>query len=194
MTANQPAGTVEDVLDPEAWLVNHGDYLFRYAWSRLRDRNRAEDLVQDTLLAAIAMRESFQGRSSLRTWLLSILRHKIIDHMRRKVKEVEVENEETLDRFSEGFFDGRGEWAVKPSEWKDDPYRAFEEKEFWDVLKRCLAELPEKTAHAFVLRELDGMDAQEIRKTLAVTATNLGVLLYRARLYLRRCLEMKWFG
>jgi RNA polymerase sigma-70 factor (ECF subfamily) len=193
MPANRHAGAVEEGINPETWLEEHGDFLFRYAWSRLRDRYSAEDLVQDTLLAAIDMRRGFQGRSSLRTWLLGILRHKIIDYMRRKAREVPIEDESIFDQISERFFDARGEWLVKPLEWKDDPSRIIERKEFWDVLMRCLAELPENMANTFVLRELEELDSQEICKALRITSTNLGALLYRARLRLRRCLEMNWF-
>jgi RNA polymerase sigma-70 factor (ECF subfamily) len=193
MATNRPAGAVEEGINPETWLEEHGDFLFRYAWSRLRNRYSAEDLVQDTFLAAIDMRGRFQGRSSLRTWLLGILRHKIIDYMRRMAREVPIEDESTLDNISEKFFDARGEWLVKPSEWKDDPSRAIERKEFWDVLMRCLAELPENMASTFVLRELEELDSQEICRALHITSTNLGALLYRARLRLRRCLEMNWF-
>jgi RNA polymerase sigma-70 factor (TIGR02943 family) len=166
----------------------------RYARHRVQNRDVAEDLVQETLLAALRMRDGFEARSSEKTWLLSILRHKIIDYIRKAGRERPMDNELSPDDLSEEFFDEKGMWAVKPARWDTDPGKVLEKKEFWDKLMECLAELPRRMAQAFSLRELDQMNSDELSETLKVTSNNLGVLLYRARLRLRRCLEVKWLG
>jgi len=105
-----------------------------------------------------------------------------------------VDNELSPDDLSEEFFDEKGMWAVKPGRWDTDPGKVPEKKEFWDKLMECLAELPKRMSQAFALRELEQMDSDELSETMKVTSNNLGALLYRARLRLRRCLEVKWLG
>ena len=180
--------------DPETWVESYGDYLFRYAWHRVQNRDVAEDLVQETLLAALRTRDGFEARSSEKTWLLSIMRHKIIDYIRKAGRERSMDNELSPDDISEEFFDEKGMWAVKPSCWDTDPGKVLEKKEFWEKLMDCMAELPKKMAQAFSLREIEQMDSEEVSQVLEVSSNNLGVLLYRARLRLRRCLEVKWLG
>jgi RNA polymerase sigma-70 factor (ECF subfamily) len=186
--------TSAPLTDPETWVESYGDYLFRYARHRVQNRDVAEDLVQETLMAALRTRDGFEGRSSERTWLLSILRHKMIDYIRKASRERPTDNGLSPDDLSEEFFDEKGMWAVRPSRWDTDPGRVLEKKEFWEKLMECLAELPKRMAQAFSLRKLEQMDSEEVSETLEVTSNNLGVLLYRARLRLRRCLEVKWLG
>ena len=181
------------IQDPESWVDEHGDALFRYAMFRIHDGQIAEDLVQETFLAALRAKDSFAGRSTVRTWLFGILKHKIIDHLRKANRERPVEDVEIYASFTGESFDQRGGWKSRPAEWTTDPSALFEQKEFWQVLQRCLKELPPRLHQAFTLRELDGLSAEEVRKILNVSATNGGVMLHRARLRLRSCLEKIWF-
>src|SRR5215831_527499 len=123
-------------------------YLLRYASLQLRDRAAAEDAVQETLVAALAGENSFGGRSNLRTWLTGILKHKIIDTIRKGARETPIESDEQL----EAVFDAAGHWKSFPAEW-DDPDRSLEQKQFFVALELCLEGLPEKTARAFLMRE-----------------------------------------
>ena len=183
---------------PERWLEDHGDALYGYAFLRLRDRDAAEDLVQETLLAALGARQRFAGDSSERTWLVGILKHKISDHWRRRARQplidaVSADAPADTDDFVERLFDpADGHWRVAPSAW-DNPEGALEQQQFWQVLTHCIAALPESQARAFSLCEVEGFDGGEACKVLSVAPTNLWVLLHRARLRLRECLENHWF-
>jgi RNA polymerase sigma-70 factor (ECF subfamily) len=180
-------------LNPETWVDEHGDSLFRYALFRIQDAQVAEDLVQETFLAAIRAKDSFAGRSSVRTWLFGIIKHKIIDHIRKVSRERPVEDIETVADLSAKNFDAQGGWTFQPTKWTTDPALLFQQQEFWEMLQRCLADLPPRLNQAFTLRELDGLSAEEVRKILNVSATNGGVMLHRARMRLRDCLETNWF-
>jgi len=179
--------------DPEIWVDQHGDALFRYALFRIHDSQAAEDLVQETFLAALRARESFAGRSSIRTWLFGILKHKIIDHIRKIIRERPQEGIESVRNMSGDIFDEQGGWKAGPAEWTTDPGLLFQQQEFWEMLQNCLSELPPRLQQTFTLRELDGLSAEEVRKILKVSATNGGVMLHRARIRLRQCLAINWF-
>ena len=186
---NSDAGNLDH---PESWVDNYGDFLYRFAIARVRDPGVAEDLVQETFLAALRGRETFDGRSKVRTWLIAILKHKIIDFIRKKIREPSTDKIEILADGTVPDFDDRGEWRVRPSRWPVNPANIYEQKEFFDVLYRCLSELPERMAEAFMLSEMNGFSTEEICKALNITATNTWVILYRVRLSLRRCLKNKW--
>jgi RNA polymerase sigma-70 factor (ECF subfamily) len=164
-------------------------YLLRYASLQLRDAQAAEDAVQDTLLAALAGESGFGQRASLRTWLTGILKHKIIDAIRRTSREAPAAGE---DEF-EALFDERGHWIEMPGAWSD-PDASLDQKRFFAALELCLARLPVKTAQTFMMREHMGLETDEICKELAITPTHCWVLLYRARMSLRECLTKEWFG
>ena len=179
--------------DPE-FLTGLRRDMLRFAEMQLRDRAQAEDAVQEALAAALQGRETFASRASLRTWVLAILKNKIVDALRRRVRErvaVDVENDADLD----AYFDRREHWSeeTRPSAW-DGPEQATENKRFWEVFEACLYRLPEATARIFTMREVLGFDTEEICATLAITANNCWVQLHRARLALRACLGANWFG
>jgi RNA polymerase sigma-70 factor (ECF subfamily) len=176
--------------DPAQWLAEHGDTLFRYALARLGDQATAEDLVQETFLAALRTHRDFAERSAEQTWLVGILRHKIADHYRRRNREPA---EDSAEAASDCWFDARGHWRAGPSRWPRNPTAMLEDREFWEVFKKCLAALPPQQAEAFCGRELDEKKIEELCAALEITATNLRVRLHRARLRLRRCLEANWF-
>jgi len=180
------ANTENDrLLDPSQWLDRHGDVLYRYARSRVRSEDMAADLVQEALLHALQARESFRGSSSERTWLLGILRHKILDRYRRSVGE----REKSLD--SSEFFDEGGFWKRSSSK---NPTTELEHGEFWRGLDRCRESLPPSLASVFTLRELDGLASDAICELLEITPANLWTRLHRARLLLKVCLERHGFG
>jgi RNA polymerase sigma-70 factor (ECF subfamily) len=179
---------------PESWVDHYGDFLYRFALSRVKDPAVAEDLVQETFLAALRARENFKGRSAGRTWLIAIMKHKIVDYIRKKIREPSTDKIETLTDMLDSDFNDHGKWQIRPLKWAINPGKIYEQKEFLDVLYHCLAELPQRLAEAFVLREMDGLSTAEVCKVLDITATNSWVMLYRARMSLRHCLENKWLG
>lgn len=170
-------------------------YLVRFAALQLRNTDAAEDVVQDTLLAALGGEAGFTGRSSLRTWLTGILKHKIVDSIRRGMREQPVEPEDgaTLEEEFDGLFNNRDHWREHPAEW-EDPDAALHQKQFMAALETCLAGLPARTAQVFLMREHLGLETKEICKKLGLTTTNCWVMLYRARMALRACLEAGWFA
>ncbi len=183
------------ISDPATWVDAHGDRLFRYALSRIRDERAAEDLVQDALVAAFKSKDKFLGNSSELTWMIGILRNKIFEHLRRQSREVPLETVEDEDRES-GLFDGTGHWkaAVAPADWGGEPHRRAESAEFSAALKNCLGALTPNVARAFVLREMEGVEHRECAEAMGVPPGRLAVLLYRARMRLRRCLERNHFA
>lgn len=180
--------------DPERWVDDYGDDLFRYAVLRLRDPEIAEDVVQETFLAALRAKERFAGQSSERTWLTGILKHKIVDHIRKASREIPLGDPDSSSGTVKGLFNEKGRWREEPKDWGNNPGEDLEKKEFKEILAQCLSELPDRLSNAFSLREMDGLSSKEVCKVLNVSATNLWVMLYRARMRLRHCLETTWFG
>lgn len=182
--------------DPAA-LEPYRGYLLRYAALQLRDPVAAEDVVQDTLLAALEAGSRFSGRSSVKTWLTGILKHKIVDHMRRRNREQPLVATDDADASEadavDALFAEDGHWRNFPADW-GDPDRAFENKKFWEVFEACAKRMPAKTARVFTMREVLQLSTDEICKELEITTTNCWVMLHRARLALRECLELNWFG
>lgn len=182
------AANIRDALD------EHREPLLRYATIHLRDRELAEDLVQETLLSAIESADRFRGDSSARTWLISILKHKIIDHVRKAVRSpvAQVAADDVHD--GGGFFNDKGRWGdERPRTWSN-PDQALEHAQFWDVFQACCDVLPLQTAQVFLLREVMGFSIEDICKDLGISTSNCSVILHRARLRLRSCLERKWFA
>jgi RNA polymerase sigma-70 factor (ECF subfamily) len=179
---------------PEDWLSEHGDALYRHAYFRLRDKMGAEDMVQETLLAAFKGRERFAGRSSQRTWLIGILNNKVVDYLRKQAREQSLDQGDLGDAELEDLlFEADGHWRRPPSSW-GDPDAAFEQTVFWRAFAKCLEELPMRQAQAFCLCEMDGVGGGEASKVLGVSTTNIWVILHRARLRLKECLELNWLG
>ena len=178
--------------DPSQWLEEHGDYLFRAALLYTKDQSLAEDLVQDTLLSAFKNYQSFEGRSSFRTWLRTILRNKVTDHFRKKSKHSEVSFEEEGNPDREFYFNRVGIWNKIVPSWGKDPEEALTDKDLGEVIQQCLSKLPENLRRIFSMRVIDGLDSEEICKILNISSSNSYVMLYRSRLMMRSCLEKKW--
>lgn len=176
-------------IDADRWVDEYADALFRFAVQRVRQAEVAEDLVQETFLAAVKARERFKGQSTERTWLFSILKHKLIDHYRRqntrRGSELLTDDADAVGRM----FKADGHWHEAPGHWGSDPGKAHEVKAFLDIFYRCMGDLPERSAKVFAYREIDGLSTADICARLEITASNCWVILYRARMLLRRCLE-----
>jgi RNA polymerase sigma-70 factor (ECF subfamily) len=178
--------------NPDQWVDAYADLLFRYAATRLWRRDDAEDAVQETLLAALTANREFRGDSAERTWLIGILRHKIVDAIRLAARQANAGDPSRDDL--DGMFGQDGHWLNRPRSWQGDPAALSENAEFWQQVRVCFAALPERQAQVFALRTFDGMDAEDICKQTGVSPTNLWVLLHRARTRLRACLESTWFA
>jgi RNA polymerase sigma-70 factor (TIGR02943 family) len=179
----------------ENQLAEHRAYLLRFARLQLRNDTWAEDAVSETLLAALAKPQSFGNRSQLKTWLVGILKHKVIDLLRQRQREVVLQDDEgdggeELDAL---MFKADGHYVQKPADW-GNPEQDLNSKQFFAVLEACAEKLPAAMGRVFLMREWLELPSEEICKELGLTATNLYVQLHRARLRLRECLELNWFG
>ena len=179
---------------PEKWVELYADYLYRYALSRVNDSKAAEDLLQETFLSALKAYNNFDGKSSERTWFVSILKHKIIDFYRKKSRTAKYFEKPDSGDSSESYNEkGYRKMDNAPAEWDTHPDTALSQKEFMQILRECIKALPQKIAAVFTLREMEGVESRDICKELDITASNLWVMLHRARNQLRRCLEVNWF-
>ncbi|HJY30993.1 MAG TPA: sigma-70 family RNA polymerase sigma factor [Pyrinomonadaceae bacterium] len=182
-------------LDPTRWLDSHGNCLYRFALMRVHDAAVAEDLLQETLLAAMRSSHSHAGRSSERTWLIGILKHKVIDYFRRVARTTQLTIDDDYDCFeSSGPWQGHWRDDQAPLSWPVDAAQLLESRDFWETFDRCLARLPQQMAIAFTLREIDGLSSTEICDILNITPNNLWVTLHRSRAKLRDLLESEWFS
>ncbi len=185
--------------DPERWVDLYGDYLFGFAVSRLRDPARAEDAVQETFLAALKGGRSFAGKSAEKSWLIGILKNKIADYFRKAGRETSFTDldfyadEENVRFVPEGPLQGAWTSDLAPQEWSS-PGASLDSAVFWKTFRDCSNKLPKNVGAVFTLREVDGLDSKEICAMLNISENNLWVMLHRARMALRRCLEVNWFG
>ena len=185
--------------DPEAWVELYGDYLYRYALLRLRDPAKAEDAVQETFLAALKGGKNFAGRSAAKSWLVGILKNKIFDYFRQASREtvftdLQFYADEESDRFvPEGLSKDGWIHQLGPLEWSTT-HTSLDNEQFWKTFRACSDKLPPTIATVFQLREVDDVASQEICALLKISENNLWVMLHRARMALRRCLETHWFG
>jgi len=181
-----------DLTSPEQWLELYGDVLYRFALGRIRNPSVAEDLVQETLLAALNAKQSYAGTATTRTWLIGILKHKIIDFFRQQSRQKEDTLDDQGSEIEQLLFDDKGHWQQDVGNWPE-PENAMQQDQFLAVLESCLDRLPEKQARLFILRELEDLDNDEICQLLAISSVNnLWVMMSRARLQLRQCIEVQW--
>lgn len=202
---NQETPVRVQLCDPATWVDKHGDCLFRYALSYVRDIQTAEDLVQETFLAALNSQGRFSGGSSERTWLVGILKHKVIDHYRAAKRQsmiaelVDASNtdppgDEPASPENSGRSGGRSHAESSIGEWHINPSMCTQQKAFWDVLHQCLSKVSPRLASAFVLKEVEQLETKELCESLNISEGNLWVMLHRARTHLRQCLEANWLN
>ncbi|NTV95776.1 MAG: sigma-70 family RNA polymerase sigma factor [Thiobacillus sp.] len=196
-TDEETALTDHALGSPDYWLDEHGAALYKYALLHTRDEHKAEEAVQETLLAALQAHARYAGGASARTWLIGILKHKLIDLFRHDLRESQFDEpddpESALDVLTDEAFDGAGHWRYMPGDW-GDPADNVARGQFMAILQRCLDLLPERLARLFMLREVMEEESENICQELAITPTNLWTMLYRARLGLRRCLDRNGVG
>ncbi len=186
---------MHNLSDPNTWPEQYGDVLYRHAYFRLRDAMQAEEMVQETFLAALKSSDRFAGKSTEKTWLVGILKHKIIDYIRKAVRERPFEDDHRVfDPLEQESFDGRGHWQIDVKQWTN-PDSSLEQQQFWQTLESCVARLPQRLATLFILREIDNLDSETICQEMTLSSTNnLWTMLSRMRMRLRQCLDQQWFG
>ncbi len=178
----QPNAMPAQLGDPADWVDRYGDALLRFAGGRVASRELAEDLVQETFLAAFRHRSQFDGKSAFGTWLIAILRRKIVDYHRKSGRSPDLEAESLLG--ADGTFTAKGKWTTSSTKWRTTPKDLAENAEFWNVFDGCMSGLPMHLAQAFQLRELALFSVDDASKQTGITPKNLAVRLHRARLLL----------
>lgn len=196
---NSPA---KEVLNIKGWVNSYGDCLYNYAVYRINDKDEAQDLVQETFLSGIKAKDTFRGECTEKTWLITILKRKIIDHYRKKSTQ-SIQTSIGSDKVAAGyeqFFQQDGDfedhWSKegKPCSWSVNGLQKMETKEFYDVLNKCLGVLPQKWASVFCMKNMEDMETENICKELNVSTSNYWIIMHRAKLQLRKCIEIGWFG
>ncbi len=190
------AGTVSSTsLDPQNWVNKYADYLFKYAFLRIRDQDLAKDMVQETFLAGLKGSARFSGKSTERTWLTAILKYKIIDHYRKESSGLAntkaiVKVEEIQDSYFES---DNGHWksehVPKPFKVVQDP---LQDKEFNRILQACMTKLPALWSSVFTMKHIDEEKTEVILAQLRLSSANFWVIIHRTKLSLRDCLQKKW--
>ena len=180
---------------PERWVEEHSDCLYGYALARVRKPEVAQDLVQETFLAAVRGYEKFASQSSVRSWLCGILKHKLCDYYRKAGRETSFTDLEFLEDECSERFVPEGYWVHMngPKEWKPEADEVMHRDEFWQTMRECLGKLPERVATVFMMREMDEIESKEVCAILSISDSNLWVMLHRARMALRECLALNWF-
>lgn len=183
-----------DTTNPREWVNLYSNMLYRYAFVRVSDQDVAKDLVQDTFLSALKSSESFRGESSEKNWLFKILKNKIIDHYRKKASSL-ITDIDNLSKEADQYFVDDGHWSEmgRPKDWGIDYNKTVESKEFYKILQQCLNKLTELFRIVFSWKYLEEKDSKEICKELNISSSNYWVILHRAKLHLRKCIEQNWF-
>lgn len=184
---------VRHKLDPNKWIDNYSDYLFNYAIVRVNNHDMAKDLVQETFFAGLKSAKNFEGKSTERTWLISILKRKIIDYY-RKINSKKGQAEVRMNFYDDG--EKEGNWIEErvPQTWENEAEKKIESAELHHQIDDCIDHLPEKYAMVFRMKTIQEFDTEEICKELDITPSNLWVIIHRARTQLRKCLEENWFN
>ncbi|CAN5180653.1 sigma-70 family RNA polymerase sigma factor [soil metagenome] len=187
-----------NILNPESWIQTYSDELFGYAMSKTDNSELAEDLVQETFLAGLKSAANFKGNSSERTWLYAILKFKIADHYKKASTKYEIsdsriskENESSLNNY----FNEDGEWRenASPKDWGTELNSILENKELGLVLQKCIGKLQDNQKSLIMLKMVEEKETEKVCKDLNITPTNFWVIMHRAKLQLRDCLEKNWF-
>jgi len=181
------------VLNTDKWIDNYADYMYNYAVVRVNNSDLAKDLVQDTFFAGLKSAKNFQGKSTERTLLISILKRKIIDYY-RKINSKKGQAEVRMNFYDDG--ENEGNWLEErvPQSWDNQSEKTIENEELKSQLDSCIDALPEKYAMVFRMKTIQEFETEEICKELDITASNLWVIIHRARTQLRKCMEDNWFN
>lgn len=184
-----------EIAPPDTWVDRYGDYLYGFAMSRLRNPDAAHDCVQDTFLAAIKALDRFDGSRDIKFWLRGIMRNKIVDQIRRSVKEnkvdIQAEDEALIESF---WFKYSGIATTNPDPWQFNPRKHYDNSEFWVIFDRCIQQVKEPARQAFILRVLEDLSTEEVCKVMNISSNYLWVLLHRARAQLKTLIEANWTG
>ena len=187
---NNKAKISSNAVNPQIWIEKYREPLFKYALTRLRDADLAEESIQETFLAALQSRKRFQGLASEKTWLISILKRKICDHFRKISRDRQLHVAFPMESIGYDVSDSKRIPAVRSSFWVFDPSKAYEEKEFLKIIKQALSELPGRLAQVFILHEVIELSSQEICEFMDISTCNLYVMKHRARKRLRCYLQL----
>ncbi len=179
-------------LQPEKWVELHADYLFNYASYRVNDDDLAKDIVQDTFLSGLKGVVNFKGNSSERTWLVSIIKRKIIDYYRKK-NSAKGQAEIRMSFYESG--ENKGKWIEErsPQQWGDEADAAIERGELQKVIDWCIKNLPERYATVFIMKTVHKIETKEVCKVLDISMSNLWVMIHRARVQLQECITVNWY-
>ena len=185
--------TKKHLLNPDKWIDSYADYLFNYTVVRVNNNEIAKDLVQEAFFAGLKSAKNFKGEASERTWLVSILKRKIIDYY-RKINSKKGKSEVRMNFYDGG--ENEGNWLEErvPQSWDNESEKNIESEELGKALENCIDKLPEKYAMVFKMKTIQGFDTEDICKELDITASNLWVIIHRARTQLRKCMEDNWFN
>lgn len=180
-------------LNPTKWIDNYSDYLFRYTIIRINNHEVSKDLVQETFFSGLKSAKNFEGKATERTWLISILKRKIIDHY-RKINSKKGQAEVRMNFYNDG--ENEGDWIEEraPQSWGNEVEKKIENKELQHQIDLCVDKLPQKYAMVFRMKTIQEIDTQVICKELSISSSNLWVIIHRARMQLRKCLEDNWFN
>jgi RNA polymerase sigma-70 factor (ECF subfamily) len=183
---------VKHTLDPDKWIVQYADYLYNYAITRVDGQELAKDLVQETFYSGIKGKDNYRGDAAELTWLVSILKRKIIDHY-RKINSAKGKKEVRMSFYEEG--KKKGNWIEErvPQSWGNEAEKEIENDELKNALDACINNLPEKYRMVFLLKTVQQYETEEICNELDITPSNLWVIIHRARLLLINCMEKNWF-
>lgn len=187
-------------LNPDTWLMKYGDYLFSIAMLKINNREVAEDLVQESFLSAYKSKDAFRGDSSEKTWLVSILNNKIIDYYRKKdvLKNTSEYIMDTEKSFTDSFFtstlfsDAHWSEEVQSKNWSPSADDELIKTDFQQILEKCISKLPSKLIPVFVSKFIDETDSDSICKEFGITSSNYWVIVHRAKILMRACLDKNW--
>jgi RNA polymerase sigma-70 factor (TIGR02943 family) len=185
--------------DPNIWVDEYSEEFFRFAIYRVKNREVAEDLVQETFLSALKSLNNFRRDCPEKSWLYNILRNKIIDHFRKKTNQEIKQSSTAVETDDDSFFmqyfkKGGQQWSsgAAPENWDIAADKILEREEFMQFLMLCISLLPETWAKVFSLKNIEDSSTKEICKELDITPSNLWTIIHRAKLQLRGCLEKRW--
>ncbi|MCF8719839.1 sigma-70 family RNA polymerase sigma factor [Nitrospina gracilis] len=181
-------------IDSEQWVDKYGDTMYRFTLVRVKDPMIAHDIIQTTLLAALQAQHTFAGKSSEKSWLFGILKHKIMDHFRsqKSQRTYELTPDDDADPY-ENAYNESGHWVSPPRNWEINPEKAVENTQLMEALNQCMDGLSGKFRDIFVMKEIEGMSSEDICKEMGIKPTNLWVILHRARNQLKKCLETHYW-